>query len=455
MKKYILILGMTISSILILLSCEDILETDYPMDQLSTEQVFEDANTAYSALNNLYTELRNQSFFAGTDMGMGILLGIYSDELDCFYFDQNGYRDVYFNQVQPTNSIVLSTWTAAYKQIYAANAIVQGVENSISLNQTDKNQIKGEAIFIRSLIYFYLQQVFGEIPYTTSLDYEYNRSLQKSEESQLLDQLTLDLTESISLLNDDYRQPERIYINRKVAEILLAKIYLTLGNYSNAETVVNSILQSPLYSFQHDIDEVFHNNSNHILWQLYPMVSSFPTWEAIFFYFEDAPHSFALSSDLINSFDNIDLRKTHWIKSVTVGEQTWYRPFKYKNNDENFNEYSVVFRLEEVYFIMAEALFKQNRISEAVAYINPTRIRAGLEPLTNLSYEEFANELANEKRKEFFTEFGHRFVDLKRWNQLNVLTLIKPNWLTYKKVWPIPLSELVLNPNLNPQNEGY
>ena len=214
---------MTISSILILLSCEDILETDYPMDQLSTEQVFEDANTAYSALNNLYTELRNQSFFAGTDMGMGILLGIYSDELDCFYFDQNGYRDVYFNQVQPTNSIVSSTWTAAYKQIYAANAIVQGVENSISLNQTDKNQIKGEAIFIRSVIYFYLQQVFGEIPYTTSLDYEYNRSLQKSEESQLLEQLVLDVTESISLLNDDYRQPERIYINRKVAEVLLAK----------------------------------------------------------------------------------------------------------------------------------------------------------------------------------------------------------------------------------------
>lgn len=457
MKKiFFILLSIFIAIAAILTSCEDLIETDYPTNQIGTAQVFDNVHTANSALNDIYAELRTQSFFSGVDTGTGILLGMYTDDIDCYYNDQNGFRDIYLNMQQASNSVVELSWDTAYKIIYAANSIILGVENSTGLNETEKDQIKGEALLIRSVFYFYLQQLFGDIPYTTSIDYEYNRTLSKTNENELLTILSNDLVEASQLLNDDYRHPERIYVNKKVAELMLAKVYLTQGNYSLAEQTIMSVLQSPLYQFQPDLNEVFHNNGNHILWQLQPMVALFPTWESLFFYFTDAPpHAFALTENLVSSFSENDLRKTAWIEPVTFNNQVWYRPNKYKNIDVNPDEYSVVIRIEEAYFIMAEALARQNRISEALPYINMTRERAGLQPLGSVSQEVLITELLNERRREFFTEFGHRFIDLKRLEKLHILSGVKPNWVESKKVWPIPQKELLLNPNLNPQNEGY
>ena len=88
---------------------------------------------------------------------------------------------------------------------------------------------------------------------------------------------------------------------------------------------------------------------------------------------------------------------------VSFNGVTWYRPYKYKNLSGTYtNEFSVVFRLEEVYFILAEALAKQNRENEALLYLNISRERAGLTPLTDLSSEEFITELLTEKQREFF-----------------------------------------------------
>ena len=104
---------------------------------------------------------------------------------------------------------------------------------------------------------------------------------------------------------------------------------------------------------------------------------------------------------------------------------------------------------------MAEALIRQNRQNEASPYLNAIRERAGLTALTSSSGEDFINELLAEKRREFFTEFGHRFLDLKRTGYLNELRAVKTNWEDYMQVWPLPQNELLLNPNLNPQNTGY
>jgi hypothetical protein len=61
-----------------------------------------------------------------------------------------------------------------------------------------------------------------------------------------------------------------------------------------------------------------------------------------------------------------------------------------------------------------------------------------------------------ERKVELFSEFGHRFFDLKRLDKLDAeLNLTKPSWSTYMKNLPIPQRELLLNPNLLPQNNGY
>jgi len=442
--------------LLLLTACEDMVETDYPTNQIGTTQVFDDVQTANAALSGLYAGLRDNSVLAGSYYGISSLLGSYADDLDCYYYDQNGVVDIYLNQQQATNTIVERIWNTAYQQIYYANSTIEGAEHSTALSGDDKNRIIGEAMLVRSLLYFYLQQLFDNIPYTTSLDYEYNRNLSKTEASVLLEQLEADITEAAGLINDDYRDAERIYPNRKAAQLLLARIYLLRGEWPLAEQMAVTILQSPLYQFQTDINEVFHKSGSHILWQLKPENDGDAVEEAMFYYFANsAPNSYVLTQNLINTFDEEDLRVQNWMAPVTFEDQTWFRPYKYKNRSDNTNEYCIVFRMEEVYFIMAEALAKQNRFDEALPYLNATRERAGLTGFTSLSGEEFMNELLAEKRREFFTESGHRFLDLKRWGRLDELSAVKPNWEGNKSAWPLPQNELLLNPNLYPQNTGY
>jgi starch-binding outer membrane protein, SusD/RagB family len=83
---------------------------------------------------------------------------------------------------------------------------------------------------------------------------------------------------------------------------------------------------------------------------------------------------------------------------VTYTGNTWYRPYKYKNhiNGDNTDEYSIVFRLEEAYFIKAEAQAKQNLFDDAMPYLNATRERSGLTDLVFTSEVDFFNELLAE-----------------------------------------------------------
>lgn len=449
---------LSLLGVLLITSCENLVEVDYPANQIGTEQVFEDLQTANAALAGLYAGLRDQSLITGGSYyGAGALLGAYADDLDCYYYDQNGVVDISNNQQQKTNSNIETIWNTAYQQVYYANSIIYGAEHSTTLAESDKNRIKGEALLVRSLIYFYLEQLFGDIPYTASLDYEYNRSLSKTDGAAILEQLKADLKEATSLLTDDYRDTERIYPNRKAAQLLLARIYILRQEWSLAEQTAQSILQSPLYQFQPDLDEVFHSSGTHILWQLQPQNSGDAVPDASFYYFTGStPNSFVLSQDLLHTFAENDLRKTHWMALETFEGQEWYRPCKYKNlPGDNTNEYAVVFRLEEVYFIMAEALARQNRLDEALPYLNATRQRAGLTALASLTGEAFNSELLAEKRREFFAESGLRFLDLKRWGRLSDLSVVKPNWQDYKQLWPLPQKELLLNTNMSPQNTGY
>jgi hypothetical protein len=444
--------------LLFMTACDKFVEVENPTNQLGTTQVFEDMITANAALGYLYATLRDQSVVSGAGFyTMGTLLGSYTDDLDCYYTNSPEFMDIYHNQQLETNTVIKSVWNTAYKQIYYANSIIYGAQNSAVLSEIDKNQLIGEALVIRSLIYMYLQLVFGDIPYTSSTDYEYNRNISKTESSVVMEQLEADIMKAVELLEDNYRDAGRIYINRKTAQLLLARIYLILEEWVMAEQTVGSIIESPLYEFQTNINEVFEKSGNHILWQLMPEVAGYGTLEASYYYFTNAipNNKYTLTQNLVDSFDPEDLRKQAWMAEVTVNGSTWYRPYKYKNLSDNSNEYSIVFRLEEAYFIMAEALARQNRVEEALPYLNATRERAGLTTYTSLSGEDFINELVAEKRREFFTEFGHRFIDLKRLSRLNDLSAFKPGWEEYKQVWPLPLDEMLLNYNLSPQNSGY
>lgn len=438
------------------LSCEKMLEVDVPENQIPTESVFETVQTANAALAELYAGLWNSSPLAGNQTGR--LLGSYTDDLT--YYGTNsttGLYDIFQNQQIDSNAAISTYWSSAYRLVYVSNAILEGTEKSTTIPVSEKQRIKSEALLVRTILFFYLQQIFGDIPYTTSTDYQVNQSLPKIPSSEVLTRLENDLNNSISSLTDTYRSTERIIPNRKVAELMLAKIYMLQSRWNDAETKLRTITQSSLYQPENDLSKVFTKTGSHILWQLKPKNNGDATQEVTAYYFTGAaPSNYALSQNLVNIFSAGDQRKNQWIATVTVGQNTWYRPAKYKILTNNTTEYSIIFRLEEVHLLLAEALAQQDKSAEALPYLNATRQRATLPALVMpISKQALLNEILLEDRKEFFTEMGHRFLDLKRMNRLNDLLPTKTNWKSYHSLWPLPQKELLLNTNLNPQNTGY
>lgn len=457
MKHYKLFLQVMLLSVL-LCGCEKLVHIDAPTDQISTAAVFEDTHTADAALANLFIEIRDNSIFSGGGRGMAALLSSYTDDLDAYFLNNNNAAlDIYNNQQLPGNLSIESLWRNAYKEVYMANSIMEGMHNSTAIPLADRQRITSQALLIRCLIYFNLQRIFGEIPYTTTTDFNINRSLKRMPESVLLPILENDLQKSSEMLADDYPGAEKLYPNRKVVQLALADLYLSQHKWQLAEQLSKEVISSPLYAFETDLTKVFLKSGKHILWQLKPQNTNDGTAEAQLYYFANAaPPAYAISGSLIAAFSDADLRKQHWMTTVTFNQQTWYRPYKYKFLAPNTTEYSIVFRLEQAYFILAEALAQQDKVAEAAPYINAIRLRAGLLALDeHLPKATFLAELLQEKRREFFTETGQRFFDLKRFNQLQELKMVKPNWQPYHQLWPIPLTELLLNANLNPQNENY
>lgn len=447
-------------SVLILLaslnSCENLIDTDTPINQINATQVFESVSTADAALSNLYTEIQSYSFVSGDNSGAGALLGTYTDELYCFNETQNNDQDIYNNIQGPYNSRIASVWSSAYKEIYLANALIEGVTASSTIGQSDKDRIKGEALFLRSLVYFYLTEIFGEVPYTTTTNYVINQSIGKISTAELLINIEENLQTASVLLDDNYRNSERIYPNRSACKLLLATVLTSQNKWSQAELILTEIIQSPNYNWQPDLSKTFIKSSRHILWQLKPLKNGNATNEALLYNFTTTiPNTFSLSDNLVASFSPTDLRKQVWIKELTINQKKYYRPNKYKNTVNNSDEYSIVFRLEEAYLLLAESLVQQNRVQEALPYLNAVKLKAGITSITSILKDQVLTEILTEYRKEFFTEKGIRFLSLKRIGRLDDLKSEKPNWKEFHQYWPLPNNELILNPNLNPQNNGY
>lgn len=460
MKTYIkqIILTLSLSLVLAPISCEKWIETDFPNNQLPTELVFEDEQTAEAALAGLYASLWSNSLLSGGVEGFGLLGGLYTDDISTVYTPGiNGVSDIFYNAQLSNNSVVTNVWTNAYQQIYASNSIIEGVRNSKSLSPAVKDRITGEALFVRSLLYFYLHQIYGQIPYTDSTDYTFNSQLSRMPKNEFMTRIETDMSEAVNLIPTSYRNAEKIYPNKYAAYLILAKIKMLLNKNNEAEVLLHTIVQASNYSFQNDITKVFQKAGSHIIWQLKPGNTNEATKEAILYNFTAAPLSFMVNPNLVSQFSNNDLRKQQYITAVPFQTQTNYKISKYRNlAASNPNEYSVIMRLEEAQFLLAEVLIQQGKVSEAIPLINKTRLRAGLNALpVSLTASAAMDELRIEKRKELFSEQGIRFFDLKRWGLLNQLTTVKPNWKPFHVQWPLPAKELLLNPKLNPQNDGY
>jgi hypothetical protein len=440
-------------------ACEDFVQVDVPSTQLSSPLVFEDYSTATAALMAIYAKIRDSGLLTGNPGGMHAKLGQYTDEL--IFYGAGGQTDASFynNAVLPTNTDVRNWWSVTYNQVYAVNALLEGVRDSESLSQPQKQQLTGEALFIRALLHFHLTNLYGPVPYIKSTEYVANMRTGRIDTGQVYGNAETDLLAAVELLGMDYLTPDRIRPNQATVRALLARLYLYSNRWAEAADSASAVLNhTALYQEDPNLDTVFLKGNPGNIWMLLPAVSGSNSLEAQSNVFlQGPPPTYALSPAFVNSFEPGDKRSTQWIKAVTNGTEVWYHANKYKayNNSGGSLEYSIMFRTAELYLIRAEARARQGELASALADLNKVRNKAGLPNSTAATAEDIATAVIRERKSELFTE-SHRFFDLKRTNLLDqVLTPVKPGWNHDYRLLPLPETELLLNPNLNPQNPGY
>lgn len=459
LKKFRLLTFFLSTSAVLITGCEEYLEVDPPISEIPYDSVFEDEFLAHSAVENLYTKLRDDILFSGMYNGNGITMGLYADELDYYAWPGNPLENFYNHTVLPNNTLVKLIWDGSYNLIYMSNSILEGTDQSTVLTEETQKQLKGEALFIRSVGHFYLMNLFGEVPYVTGTDYLENQSLPRTDIETMYQNIIDDLLMAKSLLPENYYGMDRIRANRYTVSAFLARVYLYHEDWQEAVNESSSLINAETYyTLEQDIDLVFDKNSTSTILQFKPGVEGLNSWEGMILNFITQPYTVALNPDIYNSMDDADARKANWIAPITIGDNTWYACTKYKQNGFTGTtiEFSKVFRLAEQYLIRSEAYTQLGNLTSAKNDLNLIRTRAGLSPSNANTQTDLLNEILEERRFEFFAEQGHRWFDLKRLDKANeILSPIKPNWQMTNYILPLPEIELLNNPNLLPQNPGY
>jgi hypothetical protein len=462
-----------ISFFLVLFSCKKLVEVNAPTTSINSANVYASDPTAIAAVTDIYVRISSGDLPGGGIASLNLCPSLSSDELSLFDGATNYGVQYYYRNALSSTLVSFDFWSNLYQTVYVTNAAIEELNKSTTLSPGVKNQLLGEVKFTRALCYFYLLNLYGDVPLSLSSDYSINSLLVRKPKADVYSQIILDLKDAQNLLSAQYLNAtllsstqDRVRPTRWAATALLARVYLYAGDYTNAENEATTLINNASVFSLVPLNNVFLKNSSEAIWQLQPVISGWNTQDARTFILpSNGPdqyiYPFYLSSQLLNSFETNDRRKFNWIKNVTVGAITYYYPYKYKSATYNdpVTEYEMVFRLGEQYLIRSEARVQLNRISEAKDDLNAIRIRAGLPGTTANDKKSLLSAILHERQTELFTEWGHRWFDLKRTNTvdaiMNVVTAQKGGaWNTNYQLYPISNNELLANPKLT-QNPGY
>lgn len=473
-------------------SCNKLIEVAPPVTQVNQENVYISDATAIAALTGIYIDMNNSGGYSTGDNSISVLTGLSSDELKLFTgVSTTNAKYFYYTNTLHANSSGSTPGTEVwrlYSYIFRCNAIIEGLINSSVLTTEIKQQLLGEARFMRAFFYFYLVNLYGDLPLVTGTDWMVNALLSRSSSSQIYSQIISDLREAQNLLSPNFLDaslrtysgnPDRVRPTKWAATALLARTFLYTQKYDSAEVQSSNLINHIALFDTVSINKVFLKNSKEVVWQLQPIGSGFNTAEGkLFILPSTGPNSsnypVYLSKNILNSFETGDQRAVlgNWINRVIYQvtptlKDTAYYPFKYKAGLDvtvqtyaALTEYLMILRLSEQYLIRAEARAELGNISGALSDLNVIRRRAGLSNYNGATDKaSFINAIIHERQVELFTEWGHRWFDLKRSNNIDgVMTTVclqkGSTWQPFQQLYPIPLDDVLRSPNIV-QNQSY
>ncbi|WEK38260.1 MAG: RagB/SusD family nutrient uptake outer membrane protein [Candidatus Pseudobacter hemicellulosilyticus] len=482
MFPFILYIVMGIS-IVAFFGCNKLLEVEAPKNSMTSENIYSNDATAAAVLTGLYTNMCNANLSRALQINaISAVAGLSADELILFGGSANANQTFllyYQNRVNPGASTLSSAsfWSSLYADIYILNIALEKLEQSKGLNPTVRQHLIGEAKFLRAFNYFYLVNLYGDIPLAVSSDYRKNAVLPRNAHADVYAQIISDLKDAQQTLSDNYLSDdaysgteERVRPNKWAATALLSRTYLYAKQWRDAAEQASLLIQNKAQYDTVALDKVFLMNSKEAIWQLQPVNAGWNTEEGRLFVLQDRGPTSNVSIDgnpvylsdfILNSFESGDKRTTEWVNNVVANGTTYYYPYKYRNArlNNSISEYSMVLRLGEQYLIRAEANAMLNRLAEARNDIDVIRTRAGLPAVDANDQSSIVNAILRERKVELFTEWGHRWLDLKRSGTVNetMLQVAPTKGTTWSNKWqwyPIPLYDIIQNDNLV-QNDGY
>lgn len=320
------------------------------------------------------------------------------------------------------------TWQFMYIKIYTANLILETLKDlSDKPDKTTVDRMRGEALFYRAFPQWQLAQLFAA-PYTAAdadqqpgipirLESDISEVLVRGTVRQTYDHIIQDLKEAVNLL------PERVSVasrpSKAAALAMLARVYLSMEDYGQAQDNANAALQ-----LKNDL--IDYNTISTTSFTPFPRFNKEVVFQAIsrsnsaLFPDVGSGSSSVLKvvPDLAAQYESNDLRRSIFLKSV-AGSTT---VFTFSGNyDQNFNgTFFIGLAVDELFLTRAECNARAGNTVAALADLNMllrTRWSTGTYvDKTASSADEALALVLTERRKQLLMR-GLRWTDLRRLNR--------------------------------------
>jgi len=477
MKKYIICTFLGVA----LASCSDFLQLQ-PEYQINENSFYKNAKDFETALVGNYAGLQGLHNTSTVNLG-----DLTTDNADIKWTSPT-VGETECDEMNPTasNDFLNTVWSTCFATIARSNNILSRLD-AVTLTDAQKNQYKGESLFLRAYSYFYLVRLFGNVPIVDVAFRSPNEimsfDMTRKPVAEIYNLIVKDLTEAATLLTGA-TIPSKSQASAGASKTLLGKVYLTNKQYDLAKTVLKEVIDQKIYSLNPDYKKLFTNGNDELQESIFEVkylsgnVGEGNSFSSIF-----TPARFDMAifpgnmqgsgrvlptRQMASAYEAKDLRRT-----ASIGDSVKLVTGKYEKETYGlkFVDFTTgivgdgginftALRYADVLLMYAEALNETAGTTEAHTYINLVRTRAGLPALAGLSKSDFQLAMERERRVEFFLE-GHRWFDLVRTGRAQEVLnkYFKDNGLSFtvaahEVIMPIPLREIDINPKLG-QNPGY
>ncbi|MEJ2882054.1 RagB/SusD family nutrient uptake outer membrane protein [Pedobacter sp. GR22-6] len=430
----VLVLFVSISSS----SCKKFLE-ERPYDTIPDDNTIYDKSSAEAAVRGAYRALASLNYGAGFQNTIlqsgGDIKSLNNAQTDLNVINYDLRSDIAF----------LSTyWGNFYNTINRSNHIIEKLPGvtDIKLTLAQRDQLLGEAYFIRAISYFDLARTFGNVqlflsPTKVVAD---KLGVKQSTAAQVYAQVLDDLNKAEPLLQTTVL---RNRVSKSTVNALRARLYLYTKKYTEAEADANIVLSNTAYKLIKPFALAAGTTESilELSYSVNDVNAGYAQWNTSNRALEPKPAIHNLLNDPNVGGD----RK---LLSVRNSAGQFIGGIYPTNTSAGY-----LIRTAEIHLIRAEARILKTSpdLQGAIDDLNAVRTRANVPALSNtLSKEDILLAIENERRVEFALEPFRWFDIVRTGRAAAVFNLSDPN----KYIFPIPAGEILADPSLV-QNPGY